>query len=313
MAALTSKMENGGRSMQQEIASIDALNLVLDRFVERVESLGGANGALSQASTGMLAVSKSAAASNVAIRKSVDGLSEVANRVANAGNVIAQMQEISKTASMQLASLASASERIAGALAAIESSTVATDTLQSCIAKLSSAFQPLSVRADMLTGQLEKAGHVSERLENQFSGLPRYAALLKDTEQGMSQSLRQITHSLSTAATQAQQLSLNTENSAKALESANKLLSSAENLQEAVSALRQLFGDLTKSIAATQTLLSDSSRGFKEAISHSVLAIDSASKRISGAGNLTSARSASSDDVLPSAYGFGGRRRDENV
>lgn len=309
---LTAKAIEGSQSTQDSIASVNALAAGLDRFSARIERLGGANGALAVASHGMLKVSESAAASNAAIRKSVDGLSEISATIAGTEHVFIQMQRISQAASDQLASLANASDRIGKALTTIESSTVATESLQSCIARLSTAFQPLAVRAEMLTGQLEKAGNVSERLEQQFGGLPRYAAVLKDLEQGMGQSLRQISHSLSTAASQAQHLSLNTANSAKALESANKLLTSADSLQDTLSALRQLFNDMTKSIASTQTILSDSSRGFREAVSSSVLAIDTASKRVATAAYLQPERM-SADEIASTNAVSRRRRPDENV
>lgn len=208
MKKLAGMMNEEVQAAQQAIATSTGLEQTLRRFSLQVEGLCGNDGPLLR--------------SSVSLRTAVTGLSEIAAAVAGAGPAFMNMQALTAEAAEQLQTLAGASEKLDLALTRMAEAADISQSLAGGMSKVSSALSPLAANAKLFSTNLERAGHVSEKFEQQLRILPE----------------------------QAQRLSSYMPDPSKATEGTDKLAAAVDKLQATVASLRQLYSGLADSVLA---------------------------------------------------------------
>jgi hypothetical protein len=287
---LSARTREGAQATRETSVSSASANKAMEEYVRRLSAFGGEDGLFVKASDSLAISTKTIASCSASMAEAAVGLTELAGAVADTGPTFKNMRTVTKKAAEQLDNLVEASTKLGGASENLMAVALATDSLSAGIGKAASALEPLAGQAETLAVRFARAGDMSTRLEGSLSSLPQHAAGLQAMSNETAESLGQICQVIQDAVKQSASLAMNTGETARAMEAATRLVTTAAALESTVSSLQGLFGGLSTSVLATQKALADSSQGIATSITRSSDSLESDVARSAKAAALLTER-----------------------
>lgn len=271
---LTVRSREGIVATEQAAAASKMLNLSMGSFSQLVRQIGGEDGDLMKSSVALGKATQAIDVSCGSVNRIVASLDDMADSVGDSGQTFKQLRTLTKKATEQITGLAEASGTLGAAIGHISSAATATDALAGGIERVSHAIPALYDATSGLTSSMSNASHASQRLGQELAGYSEHTTAVTAFGTAAAEGLGAISRTVLQTLFDTRQMASQSAVTVKAIEGAERLLTSASALHGTLDSLDSLFGGLTTAVEKTRDSLFESSDGIKESIRVSTTALE---------------------------------------
>jgi hypothetical protein len=287
---LTGKMKAGSQAAQESAERSTDVEQALSAFYGQISRFGGERGVFAAASESMLESTKTIATCNTSMATAALELSEIATSVAETGPTFKAMRTLTKKASEQLDGLAQVAVKLGEATEYIADAANASDSLAIGMSKVASALSPLATTTASLNESLSSTVTIAGSLKEHLVALPDHSAKLRNIGDQVAGTLDQIRDVIEHAVGHATELASQTKQSSLSAEAAGRLLPKTEAITSSINTLQDTLSGLTASVVTWQQTIDKSTTGISTSIAKSSSALEEDVKRSGAAASLLTER-----------------------